>query len=156
MALVAVVSVAERQPASLAGDVIGIIVVLSCYALMAWLLFHLLFSAPLRETPRGCAPAVGVLFSLLPLALIGAVAFGYYYTALKLTDRLIDTLYLLIILLIVEATLVRGLSVARHGAWPTSAPWPNARRRRGKPGWRSNRWKSPLWTSSRSTSSPCA
>lgn len=112
MALVAVVSIAEHQPASLANDVIGIIVVLSCYALMAWMLFHLLFSAPLREHTSGLRTTVGVLFNLLPLALIGAVAFGYYYTALKLTDRLIDTLYLLIILLLVEATLVRGLSVA--------------------------------------------
>ncbi|VXC13946.1 Mechanosensitive channel MscK [Pseudomonas sp. 8Z] len=112
MALVAVVSIAEHQPASLSEDVIGIAVVLSCYALMAWLLFHLLFNAPLRENASGLRTGVGVLFNLLPLALIGAVAFGYYYTALKLTDRLIDTLYLLIILLIVEATLVRGLSVA--------------------------------------------
>jgi len=112
MALVAVVSIAEHQPASLAGDVIGIVVVITCYALMAWLLFHLLFNAPLRENASGLRTALGVLFNLLPLALIGAVAFGYYYTALKLTDRLIDTLYLLIILLIVEATLVRGLSVA--------------------------------------------
>ncbi|PZR38095.1 MAG: mechanosensitive channel MscK, partial [Ectopseudomonas oleovorans] len=112
MALVAVVSIAEHQPASLENDVIGIIVVLSCYALMAWMLFHLLFSAPLRENTSPLRTSVGVLFNLLPLALIGAVAFGYYYTALKLTDRLIDSLYLLIILLIVEATLVRGLSVA--------------------------------------------
>ena len=53
-----------------------------------------------------------VLFSLLPLALIAAVAFGYYYTALKLTDRLIDTLYLLMFWLVIEAAFVRGLSVA--------------------------------------------
>ena len=112
MALVAVVSIAEHQPESLASDVIGIAVVISCYALMAWMLFSLLFNAPLRENASGLRTGLGVLFNLLPLALIGAVAFGYYYTSLKLTDRLIDTLYLLIILLIVEATLVRGLSVA--------------------------------------------
>ncbi|WAJ38145.1 mechanosensitive channel MscK [Pseudomonas sp. GOM7] len=112
MALVAVVSIAEHQPESLASDVIGIAVVITCYALMAWMLFNLLFNAPLRENASGLRTTLGVLFNLLPLALIGAVAFGYYYTALKLTDRLIDTLYLLIILLIVEAALVRGLSVA--------------------------------------------
>lgn len=112
MALVAVVSIAEHQPESLASDVIGIAVVITCYALMTWMLFHLLFNAPLRENASGLRTSLGVLFNLLPLALVGAVAFGYYYTALKLSDRLIDTLYLLIILLIVEATLVRGLSVA--------------------------------------------
>ncbi|ARS47408.1 mechanosensitive channel MscK [Pseudomonas sp. KHPS1] len=112
MALVAVVSIAEHQPDSLASDVIGICVVLSCYALMAWLMFRLLFNAPQREHTSALRTSVGMLFNVLPLALIGAVAFGYYYTALKLTDRLIDTLYLLIIWLIVEAALIRGLSVA--------------------------------------------
>ncbi|MFI8745664.1 mechanosensitive channel MscK [Pseudomonas sp. NPDC077186] len=112
MALVAVTSVAEHQPASLAGDVIGIGVVLTCYALMAWLLFRLLLGAPLREHTSALRSSVGLLFSLLPLALIAAVAFGYYYTALKLTDRLIDTLYLLILWLLLEAAFIRGLGVA--------------------------------------------
>ena len=39
LALVAVVAFAEQQPAALADDVLGILVVLSCYAAMAWLLF---------------------------------------------------------------------------------------------------------------------
>ena len=39
--LVAVVTVAEHQPAVLAEDVIGIFVVLSGFALMAWLLSRL-------------------------------------------------------------------------------------------------------------------
>src|SRR5690606_9501798 len=43
---------------------------------------------------------------------IVAVVAGYYYTALKLTGRLIDTLSLLIIWRLVEATLVRSLSLA--------------------------------------------
>jgi potassium efflux system protein len=112
MALVAVTSIAEHQPANLADDVIGIGVVLTCYALMAWLLFRLLLKMPLRENTSALRSSVGLLFSLLPLALIVAVAFGYYYTALKLTDRLIDTLYLLILWLVLEATFIRGLSVA--------------------------------------------
>jgi len=112
MALVAVVSIAEHQPASLAEDVIGISVVLTCFALMAWLLNRLLLSGPAREHASPLRLLLGLLFMLLPLALILAMAFGYYYTALKLSDRLINTLYLLAIWLIVEATFVRGLSVA--------------------------------------------
>ncbi|SEQ02236.1 potassium efflux system protein [Pseudomonas cuatrocienegasensis] len=112
MALVAVVTVAEHQPSSLADDVMGIVVVLACYALMAWLLHRLLVSGPAREHASAFRMLLGLLVSLLPLALIAAVAFGYYYTALKLSDRLIDTLYLLMIWLIVEATFVRGLGVA--------------------------------------------
>ena len=41
-----------------------------------------------------------------------AVGLGYFYTALKLSDRLIETLYLLIVWLVVEATFIRGLGVA--------------------------------------------
>lgn len=112
MALVAVVTIAGHQPASLGDDVIGLAVVLSCYALMAWLLHKLLLSGPAREHASAFRMLIGIALSLLPLALIVAVGFGYYYTALKLSDRLINTLYLLMIWLIIEATFVRGLSVA--------------------------------------------
>nr|WP_298148100.1 mechanosensitive channel MscK [uncultured Pseudomonas sp.] len=112
LALVTVVSIAEHQPESLADDVIGIAVVLSCYALMAWLLHKLLLSGPAREHASSFRMLIGFIFSLVPLALMAAVGFGYYYTALKLSDQLINTLYLLMIWLVVEATFIRGLSVA--------------------------------------------
>lgn len=48
----------------------------------------------------------------LPIILMIATIAGYYYTALRLTDRLIDTLYALLIWVVSEAVLVRGLSVA--------------------------------------------
>ena len=112
MALVAVVTIAKHQPAGLGDDVIGLTVVLSGYALMVWLLHKLLLSGPAREHASPFRMLIGIALSLLPLALIVAVGFGYYYTALKLSDRLINTLYLLVIWLIVEATFVRGLGVA--------------------------------------------
>jgi potassium efflux system protein len=112
MALVAVVSVAEQQPAALAEDVIGIVIVLTCFCLMTWLLGKLLLGEQLREHASPFRLVVGAAFTLLPFALIIAVGFGYYYTSLKLTDRLINTLYLLIVWLIIEATFVRGLAVA--------------------------------------------
>ncbi len=112
MALVAIVTVAEHQPAALADDIIGVLVVLSCYALMTLVLSNLLLAEPMREQTSPFRLLIGVAFTLLPLALIVAVGFGYYYTSLKLTDRLITTLYLLILLLLVEATFVRGLAVA--------------------------------------------
>lgn len=107
LALVGVVAVAEHQPSALADDVLGIGVVLTCYALMAWLL-----SSPAHRDTSLFRRAVGVAFTALPIALFVAVCFGYYYTALKLTDRLIYTLYLLLFWLVIEAAFVRGLSVA--------------------------------------------
>lgn len=112
LALVAVVAVAEHQPAALADDVLGIAVVLACYALMTWLLSRLLIRSPTQHSASFFRKIIGVLFTALPVALFLAVCFGYYYTALKLSDRLIDTLYLLMLWLVIEAAFVRGLSVA--------------------------------------------
>jgi potassium efflux system protein len=112
LALVAVVAVAEHQPASLADDVLGIGVVLTCYALMAWLLGRLLLASPTHHNASIFRKALGLAFTALPIALFLAVCFGYYYTALKLSDRLIDTLYMLMLWLVLEATFVRGLGVA--------------------------------------------
>ncbi|WP_314915391.1 mechanosensitive channel MscK [Pseudomonas helleri] len=112
LALVAVVAFAEQQPAALADDVLGIIVVLTCYATMAWLLCRLILNDQTEKKAYRVRKLLGFAFALLPLALFVAVCFGYYYTALKLSDRLINTLYLLMLWLVIEATFVRGLSVA--------------------------------------------
>ena len=73
---------------------------------------------------------VGILFTALPLVLFVAVCFGYY-TSLKLTDRLIDTLYLLLLWFVIGAAFVRGLGVAaRRLAY--ARPWRNGRTRRRK------------------------
>lgn len=112
LALLAVVTIAEHQPAMLAEDVIGIVVVLTCYALMVLLIGKLLLTGPAKSRSSSLRTLIGLAFTALPACLIVAVGFGYYYTALKLTDRLIDTLYLLVLWLVIEATLIRGLSVA--------------------------------------------
>lgn len=112
LALVGVVAIAEHQPSALADDVLGIGVVLTCYALMTWLLSRLLLRSPTHRNASLFRKAVGVAFTVLPIALFVAVCFGYYYTSLKLTDRLIDTLYLLMFWIIIEAGFVRGLAVA--------------------------------------------
>ncbi|WP_397450268.1 mechanosensitive channel MscK [Pseudomonas sp. NA-150] len=112
LALVAIVAVAEHQPAALADDVLGIAVVLTCYALMTWLLSRLLIRSPTHRSASLFRKTIGVLFTALPIALFLAVCFGYYYTALKLSDRLINTLYLMMLWIVIEAAFVRGLGVA--------------------------------------------
>ena len=66
----------------------------------------------MRENSSPFRLLIGLSFTALPIGLFVAVCFGYYYTALKLTDRLIDTLYLLILWLVLEAAFERGLAVA--------------------------------------------
>ncbi|MBP8185140.1 MAG: mechanosensitive channel MscK, partial [Pseudomonas sp.] len=112
MALVAVSTVAQHQQDVLDKDVIGIAIVFTCFLSMAWLLGKMVFSEPIREHASPLRQVIGIGFIALPLVLSVAAGLGYFYTALKLSDRLIETLYLLIIWLIVEATFVRGLAVA--------------------------------------------
>ncbi|MCU1718362.1 mechanosensitive channel MscK [Pseudomonas sp. 5P_3.1_Bac2] len=112
LALVAVVTIAEQQPAALTEDVIGLGILLIGLGLMTWLMGRILLVGPLREHGTTFHKLVGIAFTALPLLLIVAIGFGYYYTALKLTDRLIDTLYLLILWLILDSTFARGLTVA--------------------------------------------
>ncbi|WP_164672274.1 hypothetical protein, partial [Pseudomonas viridiflava] len=80
LALVAVVAVAEHQPAALADDVLGIGVVPTCYALMALLLCHLLLISPSNHNASLFRKTMGLAFTALPIALFVAVCFGYYYT----------------------------------------------------------------------------
>jgi potassium efflux system protein len=112
MALVAVSTVAQHQQDVLDKDVIGIAIVFTCFLSMAWMLAKLVFSESIRERASPLRQMIGIGFIALPLGLSVAAGLGYFYTALKLSDRLIETLYLLIIWLIVEATFVRGLAVA--------------------------------------------
>lgn len=112
LVLVVVVSITEQQPANLADDALGLVVVLTCYALMSWRLLRILYKGPSSENAPPARLFLGTLFSLLPLALIMVVGMGYYYTALKLTERLIDTLYLLMIWIALESILVRSLTIA--------------------------------------------
>ena len=112
LALMAVVAIAERQLAGLADDVLGILIVLVAYASLAWMLGRSLLSASARERLPFFRLLLGLMITAIPAVLFCAVLFGYYYTALKLTDRLVDTLYVLMAWIILEATLTRGLSVA--------------------------------------------
>jgi potassium efflux system protein len=112
LAVVAIVTLAERQPEVLANDVLGILTLLTGYALMAWLMARPLTHRSHAARPSPLQVAVGVALGLMPIALIAALWMGYYYTALKLTGRLIDTLFVLIVWRLVEATVIRALGVA--------------------------------------------
>ncbi len=113
LAVVLVVTLAEHQPEGLADDVLGILTLLAVYAVMAWLIWQLLSQHRLQNAaPSPLMVVFSIALALMPLALIAALSMGYYYTALKLTDRLIDTLSLLIIWGLTEATAVRALAVA--------------------------------------------
>lgn len=135
LAVVAIVTLTERQPEVLANDVFGILILLAGYATMAWLMARLLVHKSLDTRPSPLRVVIGIALALMPLTLIGALLMGYYYTALKLTGRLIDTLFLLILWRLLEATLVRALAVAaRRIDYQRAVARREAAEREGKPG----------------------
>lgn len=112
VAVVAVVAVAEREPKMLSEDVLGILILFLGYGWMAVLMGRLMSQDSNTRQRTPLRLAITLFLALMPITLIGAVWFGYYYTALKLTARLIDSLYLIVLWSLTEATLVRALAVA--------------------------------------------
>ncbi len=112
MPMVLVVSIAERQLSGLADDVLGIFIVLSGFLLMSWILLRIMLSQPPFFGSRVLHFIAALLLVGLPLAHVVLVGFGYYYTALKLTGRLLDSLYIIAIWTVVQSAVLHGLDVA--------------------------------------------
>ncbi len=114
LGMVGVVTVAEFHSAVLIDDYIGNLVVLAGYLVMAWLMASLLTDSVHQQEVSVTRLMLGVILALGPLLLVVGVVAGYYYTAVHLTDRLVDTLYVLIGWRILEAVVLRGIAVARN------------------------------------------
>ncbi|MCL7461818.1 mechanosensitive channel MscK [Pseudomonas sp. NW5] len=112
MPIVLVVSIAEQQLSGLAEDVLGIFIVLAGFLLMSAILLRIMLSQPPFFGSRIVHFIAALLLVGLPLAHVFLVGSGYYYTALKLTGRLLDTLYIIAVWVVLQATVIRGLAVA--------------------------------------------
>lgn len=110
--LLFVATIAEHQPENLSKDNIGMLLVMGGFLTLTFLLWKIMLTGPARGQSSLVRKALGLVLALLPLALVIAIGLGYYYTALKLTDRLINTLYVMMIWVLIETMLMRGLSVA--------------------------------------------
>ena len=116
--LSAVVTVAQGQPAALSEDVVGIILLMGCLLSLTWLMARLVFHRYSFESTSLLRRLIGLVVVLLPFFFTVALVSGYYYTALKLSERLINTLSLVLIWILLEAMVVRGLALAaRRLAW---------------------------------------
>lgn len=116
--LTAVVIIAQAHPAALSEDVIGIVLLMSCLLLLTWIMGRLVFHRYSNDSTSVFRRLIGVAVVSLPLVFAAVLVSGYYYTALKLSGRLLDTLSLVLIWILLEAVLVRGLALAaRRLAW---------------------------------------
>lgn len=116
--LVAIVTVAQQNPEMLDQDVLGFILLNIFLLVLGVILLQLALFRYQDSKKKRVKRFLGVLLACGPLFLMGLLAFGYYYTTLQLVGRLIDTLNLVIVWVVLEATIVRGLAVAaRRLAW---------------------------------------
>lgn len=107
-----VIAIGERAPGLLADDMLGLLVVLLSGPLLAVLLWRLAEHYPGTQNVRLVRYTTIVTMALIPLILTVLCALGYYYTAVQLGGRLVDTFYLLLLWLLVGATVRRGLTLA--------------------------------------------
>ncbi|QNH66380.1 mechanosensitive channel MscK [Proteus vulgaris] len=101
-----------NNPLLLVGDVIGqLVAIISLFGIS---FFTLPFCREMWQEKGNhvIRTVVITLLTFSPLILMGLVIFGYYYTALRLANRWIDSLYLLMLWFIAYHASLRGLTVA--------------------------------------------
>ncbi|MGL4927011.1 MAG: mechanosensitive channel MscK [Plesiomonas shigelloides] len=110
--LILVSTIGELDPSTLADDAIGQVITISMLIVMVFLIYPISRSR-IDENGNSLLRLL-VMFAIMlaPVALIALVALGYYYTALKLTAKLIDSFYLVMLWWVVHETALRGLAVA--------------------------------------------
>ncbi|WP_330543893.1 mechanosensitive channel MscK [Aeromonas hydrophila] len=99
------------EPSSLGNDVVGQALTLALLGLAAYLVFPI-SRARIKGEASMQQSITAIALALAPVALMVLVGLGYYYTALKLTGRLIESFYLIIIWSLVYRTALRGLELA--------------------------------------------
>lgn len=109
--LIMLATKAVVEPSTLGNDVIGQALTLTLLGLTAYLVFPI-SRARIRGEGSMQKSLIAIALALAPVALIVLAVLGYYYTALKLAGRLIESFYLLIIWSLVYRTALRGLELA--------------------------------------------
>lgn len=109
--LIIVATLGEIDPSRLATDAIGQAITLAML-LVTLILIYPTFRSRVGQTNDLVRWLILITMAITPVALMGLVIMGYYYTALKLTNRVIDTFYLFMAWSIVQQTAMRGLEVA--------------------------------------------
>jgi len=124
--LVMVIALGSRAPVSLANDRIGQLLLMLLLPVFAWLVARASLLYPRQRLDAmnegallGSAAGNTVLRNVTVVILAGVLlvpaaltALGYYYTAIQLAGRFVDSFYLLLLWILTSATAIRGLAVA--------------------------------------------
>lgn len=110
--VVLVISINATIPEQQTEDVIGRTLMLVGMLMLSTLLGRMMWRSEPLYSSRVVHFSATLVLTLTPLALAGMTFWGYHYTSIKLADRFIDTLYLIVAWMLVEGTVVRNLNVA--------------------------------------------
>lgn len=110
--LLPVTSIGEHWPEQIAEDHLGLLILALTNLCLAVLLYRLAMAWPFSARGDLLRRILAYGFASLPLLLMALALSGYYYTAVKVAGRLLDSFYLLMFWVVLQATAVRGLSVA--------------------------------------------
>tara|TARA_R110001606_G_scaffold83958_3_gene191285 strand:+ start:35160 stop:38639 length:3480 start_codon:yes stop_codon:yes gene_type:complete len=107
-----VIAFGEQWPSQLSNDRIGLVTMVAGLLLISAALCRAALVYPTRSYSRAFKGLTTTLCAGIPLVLVALIGLGYYYTSVRLSGRMIDSFYLLLLWILCDATAVRGLAVA--------------------------------------------
>ena len=116
--MVVIISLGTTNPEHLDKDVLGRLVMIITLCLFSLLVGRFMYCSEPLNNSRIFHYGASLILILTPLVLAGMTIWGYHYTAIRLADRMIDTLYLITAWMLLQGIVVRNLRVAgRHLAY---------------------------------------
>ena len=107
-----VIAFGEEWPAQLSNDRIGLVTMVAGLLVISVTLSRAALAYRGRRYSRTVRGAAVLLCAGVPLILVALIVAGYYFTAVRLSGRMIDTFYLSLLWILLDATAMRGLAVA--------------------------------------------
>jgi potassium efflux system protein len=101
-----------HRPELLPDNVPAMLLLMVSALLIAVGLFKVVFHYPRKAGGTVLRATIALFFALLPLTLILITELGYFYSAAKLSSRLIESFYLAILWGLLSSSAVRGMAVA--------------------------------------------
>ena len=112
--LLLTVSLAKDQPTDLNQDILGMILLMLGSLFQGWILFRLMRASSYLFGSRFLHIILTLSLVLIAFAQLILTAAGYYYTTLQLQFQLAGTLYMVGAAVLLQALVIRSLSVAER------------------------------------------
>lgn len=110
--LLPVTSSGSQWPELLSEDRLGFSIFIGANFMLAIILYSLASAWRVHDQKVGVQRTLGLALAAIPVVLILLTLSGYYYSAIKLSGLLIESFYLIVLWIVLQASAIRGLAVA--------------------------------------------